>query len=98
MSISKVWNAAIAIIEERPADAREILRQEEIPTGPLQARLISAVRAVASDSSLNALMKVLQTTLRLEPQQGVDKASYYQGVADAEKVVEDVMALIREKK
>ena len=95
MSIARAFNACIAIIEGRPADAREMLREESLPEGisPVYARLMKAVDNNARYQILEKLHELLMQTLRLEPAMQGEKndcirEGYYQGVRDVEELIE----------
>ena len=92
MHIARVLNAAIAIIEDRFPDAREMLRGEEVDpeynAGVLQSRLYSALETRSNRSVLDSLHLILREALRLAPPKEVDRESYYRGVSDLETVIE----------
>jgi len=94
MSITRAFNACIAIIEGRPQDAREMLREEPLPEGisPVYSRLMKAVDGKANKLIHEQLLNLLMATLRLEPATtGERPEGYYQGVRDVEELIENVL-------
>lgn len=96
MSLVTAWNAAIAVIEDRPKDARHMLRTETLTVdiGSLYSRLMSAVDKVSDKEVATCLRTLLRATLTLDPvvpPAGLDKAAYYQGVRDVEEQIEAML-------
>lgn len=95
MSANKLINAVIALVEKRPADAREMLRSPEmkqISSSEVQQRLACAVLKRERAAQVMVLKQVLNDSLRIEVTQAVsaDPAeAYLQGVAAVEKIIDD---------
>lgn len=68
MSTNKLINAVIALVEERPADAREMLRSPEMKTSvsEVQNRLATALRKREAKAKIKALKSVLTHSLRID--------------------------------
>lgn len=95
MSVGKSWNAAIALIEGRPQDARELLRSPEmqgVNIAELQMRLEKAVAERADKDLVDTLHRLLHRSLSLEPAEGQSRESFFAGVTAVEKLVEEILA------
>lgn len=68
---NKLINAIIAMIEDRPSIAREILRSPElnIPIGEVQARLSKALTKIEGKAIVQILKNIVSESLRLDPKE-----------------------------
>lgn len=102
MSYNNLLNAVIALVEDRPADAREMLRNPDtkIPVGEVQSRIFQAVKNREDSAQKSILKDVLRTSLRIDankPKAKVDwsedqREAFLMGVAAVEQIVEDYLA------
>lgn len=99
MSIARAFNAAVAIIEGRPKDAREMLREEPLSEGmgTIYTRLQASVTKAQCRAVLKELNALLMNTLRLEPNvpgsinPDVAREAYYEGVRAVETLIEELV-------
>jgi len=98
MSANKLINAVLALVEDRPKEAREMLRSPEIKVsvGEVQARLSSAIRKRENKAKVEVLKQVLNKTLRIDMSLVHDlsdgqKEKYLQGVAYVEEVIDNII-------
>lgn len=91
-------NAVIALIENRPKDARAMLRSPElkVPVSELQMRLATALDKREKKAQLEVLQRVLQTTLRIDINLLSDwtdeqREQYLEGVADVETIIDNII-------
>ena len=86
MSDNKVLNAVIALIENRPEVAKELLRSPEmsISVSEVTVRLNYALDDSRDKAIVEVLRKILRKTLVLTS----DNPSYMQAVVDVEKIIE----------
>lgn len=90
MGVSRYWNAAIALIEDNPSGAREILREAGVEDpGALQSRLYRAVGKTREEAVNNFCLDMLRESLRVVVPEGMDRESFYQGVRTVEKILEE---------
>lgn len=97
---SKLINAVIALIEERPWDAREMLRSPEmkLPIGEVQAKVLSAVANRERIAQLKSLKAILGKSLQLQAPRKASEAeaeSFLQGVAALEDIIEDYIVSLK---
>lgn len=92
MSIARAFNAAIAIIEGRPKDAREMLREEPVAEGigTLHSRFMDSVNYSNARAVSDVLHNILTSALRIEPDKDInDRESFYKGVIAVEAILEE---------
>lgn len=104
MSYNKLLNAVIALIEDRPSDARDMLRSPEmkIPIGEVQGRVFEALDKRAHLSQIDALKSILRSSLRIDADKPKGKVNwsdeqreaYLMGVAAVECIIEDYLGAI----
>lgn len=93
MSLMKAMNAVIALLENRPAVAKEIFRAPESDVkdiGDLELKLEVAVNHRVAKEISESLM----ATLRLEPPKAYDSRDrevFYEGVRAVEQVFENLV-------
>jgi hypothetical protein len=94
MSANKLINAVIALVEDRPKDAREMLRSPEmrVSVGEVQNRLFTAIRKREVQAQVAILKQILSTTLRLEIHTGPEEEAYAKGIADVEEIIDHVIS------
>lgn len=95
---NKVINAVIALIEDRPSAAREMLRSPELKVSinEVQNRLFDAVRRREARAKVEALKDVLRTSLRLDPsnrgfQSDAEREAFILGISAVETIVENAI-------
>lgn len=101
---NKVINAVIALVENRPQDAKEMLRSPEmrISASELQLRLDTALRKREERAIEKELKTILRHSLRLdiskleneehETLSPKEVDAYVRGVAYVESILEDFLA------
>lgn len=94
MSLNAAMNAVIALLENRPAVAKEIFRQpgSDVDISTLTARLNSAIdRRLA-----NELRHALMATLSIQPEglNGSNRDSFYAGVRAVEEKFEKLASTL----
>jgi hypothetical protein len=88
MSLNKAMNAVIALIEERPRLARELLRE---PTSDVNnvPEVINRLRQALRKYAANEIRKVLIECLRTEcPLPADQDSAYFEGVRKVEELFE----------
>lgn len=102
MSYNKLINAVIALIEDRPADARKMLRSPEakFSIGDVQNRLFVAVKNRENVAMVSILKNVLRASLRIDSDipdlaTAHQREAFLMGVAAVEQIVENYLELIR---
>lgn len=91
MSNNKVINAVVALIEDRPKVAREILRGPEVnlSTSELIGRVYTALQDRERKAAIEALKNVLRSSMRVtHPTQD---ETFFVGVATVEGIIEDAI-------
>lgn len=100
---SKVINAVIALIEDRPQDAKEMLRSPElkVSSSELQSKLFSSLRKRENAAAAKALKDVLRSTLSVDADllpillkracTEEEKEAFLLGICHAEDVVEETL-------
>ena len=98
MSYNKLINAVIALVEDRPADAREMLRSPElkVSASEVQQRLFTALRERETAARVDSLKDVLLTSLRIdadtiERDDPKHREAFLRGVTAVEKIVENLL-------
>lgn len=95
---SNVINAVVALVENRPKDAREILRSPgmKISSTELQARLERSLVKREREAIAAAMKDVLKRTLRVNVKAALGEKynesleeSYLQGVAFVESILDE---------
>ena len=101
-----LMNAIVAIVEDRPADARSILRSNP---GAIQARLYHALDTRQNKFAAKELRAILLTTLRLEHKPFVETVSvdkieqdfaelgFYGGIQAVEHAIEERLKDLEEE-
>lgn len=92
MSNNTLLNALVALLEDRPEGAREMLRSPEMNASPsaIMARLESAIEARERKAKIEVLKQVLQKTLRLDPP-SENKEDFLWGVDIVETIIDDLI-------
>jgi hypothetical protein len=101
MSLNAALNATIALIENRPAQFREMLREPSSDVkniSPVYARLSRSLDFYAATK----IRTVLMAALHLAPQYARPfdphyEDGYYDGIVAIEKLFEDVLTKLEEK-
>jgi len=96
-------NGVIALIENRPKDARTILRSPElkVPIGEVQTRLAIAIEKREKAAKIEALECILNTSLRVDV--GVlfpkftdsEKEGFVAGITHLENIIYDAIAELK---
>lgn len=101
MSNNTLINAVIAIIEDKPQTAREMLRSPEmrISSSELSARVYKALHKRSRNSTTQAMLCILRETLRVDVKARAEKLgltwdesheeAFLQGVAYVESYIDD---------
>lgn len=95
MSKNTIINAVIALVEERPKDAREMIRSSgnNIDAGALQNRLSQALRSREAKAKIEALKSVLTASLRIDTDKYQSlpdlREAYVQGIGAVETIIDD---------
>lgn len=94
-------NAVIALISERPADAREMLRSPEmrnISPGEVQSRLHVAIKDREIKAQVFVLKQVLSTALRINATEATENHTdldadelFLMGVAEVERIIDNAI-------
>jgi hypothetical protein len=89
--MNKLLNAVIALLEDRPEDAREMLRSPEVKAAgsisQVKLRLFAAVYKQNANFAKKILRGILCDTLRLEPKQGQDAETFLSGIVAVEDLI-----------
>lgn len=95
-------NAVIALIDERPADAREMLRSPEmrsVSPNEVHSRLHVAIKDREIKAQVAILKRVLSTALRINAVEATEHHSdldadelYLMGVAEVERIIDEAIA------
>lgn len=96
-------NGVIALIENRPKDARVILRSPElkIPIGEVQSRLASAIEKREKLAQIEALERILNTSLRIDVElthpkfSDPEKEGFVAGITYLENIIYDAIAALK---
>lgn len=101
---NKLINAVIALIEERPKDAREMLRSPEmkVSVSELQSRLNLAIEKREAIAQVQALKLVIAATIRIDMnlvhnRTDDQKERYLEGVAYVEEIIDNLIASLESK-
>jgi len=87
---NEVINAVIALIEDRPHNARQILRAPgvNVPISAVQARLNVAVENREKKAKIEVLKEVLRRSLRAQPKEKETSEAFFEGVSHVESIAE----------
>ena len=95
---NQLINAVIALVEDRPKDAREMLRSpgSKISVSEVQNRLAFALRNRENAAAIAALKGIIRATLRMDPpSNGKDtiyREAYLEGVAEVERIIDNAIS------
>jgi len=96
MSFAVAWNMAVALIEQRAEDFRQMwmnyVHEDRVEMPALQQRLQASVEKAAYRHTEGVLRRVLQETLSLHPPPGSDEQSFFRGVAAVEEIIESTLS------
>lgn len=101
MSTNTLINAVLALVEERPSDAREMLRSPEmrVSSNEVQVRLAKALQTREDAAVTRILKSILRVSLRADSKAAAKsldqkwdtshEEAFLQGVAFVESIIED---------
>jgi len=96
MSFAVAWNMAVALIEQRAEDFRQMwmnyVHEDRVEMPALQQRLQASVEKAACRHTEGVLRRILQETLPLHPLPESDEQSFFRGVAAVEKIIESALS------
>lgn len=92
--VNEVINAVIALVENRPKDAREILRNSKVSSSALQIRLSSAIYVSEQKAIVKTLKDILASSLRVDIKKEIKKTTpaqeeaFIQGITYVEELID----------
>lgn len=86
-NINTLLNSVIALLENRPKDAREMLREGVREDGAVLTRLMTAIRKRETAAQVRVLKQVLTDSLRIDS--GAADEAYLQGVEKVEGIIDE---------